>query len=144
MKYLIFHLILLLALISCNTDPRPIAFGRDTCQHCKMKLMDPKHGAEVVTEKGKIFILDDVNCLIDFLNSETMTAQQAKHILIVPLDKPETLTDATLAFYLKSPEFKTPMASNILAFSDYTALKDYKSKHGGLYLAWGELLTQFK
>ena len=144
MKTFSLQLVFLILLISCSADPRAINFGQDTCQHCKMKLMDPKHGAEVVTEKGKVFILDDVNCLISFLSSEELSSQFPKHILITPVDHPGTLTDATIAFYLKSPEFQTPMASNILAFADYNELKAYKAKNGGVYMAWGELITQFK
>jgi copper chaperone NosL len=109
-----------------------------------MKLMDPKYGAEVVTQKGKIFIFDDVNCLMSFIESDEVSQIDLKHILIIDYDQPEMLSDATISFYLKSDEFKTPMASNIVAFSDYETLKSYKSKHGGVYLAWGELVTQFK
>ncbi|HCB46457.1 MAG TPA: nitrous oxide reductase, partial [Algoriphagus sp.] len=54
------------------------------------------------------------------------------------------LLDANFAHYLKSPEFKTPMASEVVAFPDYQLLKEYKVKNGGVYLAWGELTTQFK
>ncbi|MCR9013826.1 nitrous oxide reductase accessory protein NosL [Aquiflexum gelatinilyticum] len=138
--------ILLISMLiwSCNAEPRPISYGKDNCHHCKMKLMDPVHGAEVVTQKGKIFIFDDVNCLMSFLESDEVNQEDIKHILVADYTKPESLTDATVAFYLKSDKFKTPMASNIIAFSDYKTLESYKSEHGGVYLAWGELVTQFK
>lgn len=106
--------------------------------------MDPHHGAEVVTQKGKIYIFDDVNCLMSFLESEEAKGNELKHILIANYDQPESLSDATISFYLKSEAFKTPMASNIIAFSDYETLKKYKKEHGGVYMAWGELVTQFK
>lgn len=144
MKTLFLSSILALFLISCSSEPRAINYGEDVCQHCKMKLMDPHYGAEVVTQKGKIFIFDDVNCLVSFLESEEVAEGNIKHILIADYSTPETLTDATTAFYLKSENFKTPMASNIVAFSDYDTLKKYKAEHGGVYMAWAELLTQFK
>lgn len=131
-------------LFACNADPRAINYGQDSCHHCKMKLMDPQYGAEVVTQKGKIFIFDDVNCLMAFIDSNEVTEEDIKHVLITDYETPESLTDATVAFYLKSPHFKTPMASNIVAFSDYEVLKKHKAEHGGIYLAWGELVTQFK
>ena len=144
MKSQLIYILIIGFLFGCNAEPRPIKFGEDVCHHCKMKLMDPKYGAEVVTQKGKIFIFDDVNCLMSFRESEDGKNQEFKHILIVDYDNPEMLSDATLSFYLKSEQFKTPMASNIVAFSDYETLKKYKSEHGGVYLAWGELVTQFK
>lgn len=135
---------LLVFLASCSADPRPIAYGEDACHHCKMTLMDQKFGAELVTEKGKVFIFDDVNCMLQYMDSEEGKRQTYKHILVTDYLNPGVLLDATLAFYLKSEEFQTPMASNIVAFPDYDLLKEYKSKSGGVYLAWGELTTQFK
>jgi copper chaperone NosL len=144
MKSQLIYILILGLLFGCNAEPRPIKFGEDICHHCKMKLMDPHFGAEVVTQKGKIFIFDDVNCLMSFLESDEVSPTDLKHILIIDYDQPEMLSDATISFFLKSAEFKTPMASNIVGFSDYETLKAYKSKHGGVYLAWGEMVTQFK
>ena len=110
-------------LISCSADPRPIAYGEDACHHCKMKLMDPKFGAELVTEKGKVFIFDDVNCMLQYMDSEDGKSQLFKHVLVTDYLNPGVLLDANFAFYLKSEEFKTPMASNIVAFPDYDLLK---------------------
>jgi copper chaperone NosL len=36
------------------------------------------------------------------------------------------------------------MASQVVAFSTYEKMEQFKSEHGGVYLAWGELQTQFK
>lgn len=142
-RYLsIFSIVIFLT--SCSVDPRPIAYGQDACHHCKMKLMDPKFGAELVTEKGKVFIFDDVNCMLQYMDSEDGKSQIYKHILVTDYLNPGILLDANFAFYLKSEEFKTPMASNIVAFPDYDLLKEYKTKSGGVYMAWGELTTQFK
>ncbi|MDO8966073.1 nitrous oxide reductase accessory protein NosL [Algoriphagus sp.] len=135
---------LLVFLASCSADPRPIAYGQDGCHHCKMTLMDPKFGAELVTEKGKVFVFDDVNCMLQYMDSEDGKSQMYKHILVIDYLNPGVLLDANYAFYLKSEEFKTPMASQIVAFPDYDLLKEYKNKTGGVYLAWGELTTQFK
>jgi copper chaperone NosL len=134
----------LIFLASCSADPRPIVYGQDGCHHCKMTLMDSKFGAELVTEKGKVFIFDDVNCMLQYMDSEDGKSQMYKHVLVTDYLNQGVLLDANLAFYLKSEEFKTPMASNIVAFPDYDLLKEYKNKSGGVYLAWGELTTQFK
>ena len=144
MKNIIKIFLVSLLMLSCKAEPRPISYGKDNCHHCKMKLMDPVHGAEVVTQKGKIFIFDDVNCLMSFLESDEVSQEDIKNILVADYKNPESLIDATVAFYLKSDKFQTPMASNIIAFSDYKTLESYKSEHGGVYLAWGELVTQFK
>jgi len=141
----IFSLIAILCfLASCSADPRPIVYGQDGCHHCKMTLMDPKYGSELVTEKGKVFIFDDLNCMLNFKNSDEGKGQEYKHILVTDYLNEGILIEAKDAFYLKSEQFKTPMASQIVAFKDYDLLKEQKYADGGIYLAWGELVTQFK
>lgn len=137
--------LLIWTLFACKVEPRDIAYGSDMCHHCKMTLMDTKFGAEVLTKKGKIFIFDDVNCLMDFMDSDQIDIEtEVEKVLVTDYSNPEKLIDATLAFYLKSEAFKTPMASQIVAFEDYEVLKKFKAEQGGVYLAWGELITQFK
>lgn len=137
-------ILLLLGLLACQADPRPIELGKDACHHCKMTLMDPKFGAELVTEKGKIFIFDDVNCMLQYMDSEEGKEQVYKHVLVLDYLNPGVLLDVNYAHFLKSEEIQTPMASNVVAFPNYDLLKDFKAKSGGVYLAWGELTTQYK
>lgn len=144
MKTLPITLLLALFLLGCSTDPRPIQFGQDVCHWCKMKLMDPHYGAEIVTQKGKIYIFDDINCLMAFMETGEVAQEDIKHVLVIDYENPEKLVDATTSFFLKSDQFKTPMASQIVAFSDYEVMNQYKKRNGGVYLAWGELVTQFK
>ncbi len=142
MKHHLSILALLVLLASCSADPRPIAYGQDGCHHCKMTLMDPKFGAELVTEKGKVFVFDDVNCMLMYMDS--VEDEAYKHVLVTDYLNPGVLLDAKTAFYLKSEQFQTPMASQVVAFPDFDLLEEYKRKNGGVYLAWGELTTQFK
>ena len=142
MKHHLSILALLVLLASCSADPRPIAYGQDGCHHCKMTLMDPKYGAELVTEKGKVFVFDDVNCMLMYMDS--VEDEAYKHVLVTDYLNPGVLLDAKTAFYLKSEQFQTPMASQVVAFPNFDLLEEYKRKNGGVYLAWGELTTQFK
>ncbi|MHA7130169.1 nitrous oxide reductase accessory protein NosL [Algoriphagus namhaensis] len=144
MKRLLIFTTLLALCMACSSEPRDIQLGKDACHHCKMTLMDPKFGAELVTEKGKVFIFDDVNCMLQYMDSDQAREQSYSHILVMDYLNPGTLLDANFAHYLKSEKFKTPMASNVIAFQDYDLLKSHKIENGGVYLAWGELRTQFK
>mgnify|MGYP005752673319 CR=1 FL=1 len=144
MNRLLILLISWTTLVACSSEPRPIVLGQDACYHCKMALMDPKFGAELVTEKGKILIFDDLNCMLGYMDSKEGKNQHYKHVLVMDYLNPGSLIDANFAYYLKSTDFKTPMASNIVAFPEFDLLEEFKSKNGGVYLAWGELTTQFK
>ena len=134
----------LITLISCSVEPEPLQYGQDACHTCKMTLMDKKFGAELVTEKGKVFKFDDVNCMLTFYNSGEIDPSGFSHKLVVDFSQPGKLVDASNAFYLKSSEIKSPMASQIAAFEKKERLDESKEQLEGIYLVWGELVTQFK
>ncbi len=134
----------LVVLTSCTVEPEPIAYGEDACHHCKMTLMDTKFGAELVTQKGKVYKFDDVNCMLNFYHSGAVPADQFAYKLVVDFSRPSTLIESADAFYLKSPEIKSPMASHVAAFRTQDSLKQAQSELGGIYMVWGELVSQFK
>ncbi len=144
MKKLIIPIIVCLAMTSCKVEPEPLVYGEDACHACKMTLMDRKFGAELVTSKGKIFKFDDVNCMMNFFNAEAANGSEFTHRLVVDFAKPGKLIPAADAFYLKSPQIKSPMASQIAAFSSKEELESVQRELSGVYLVWGELITQFK
>ncbi|MBX2967479.1 MAG: nitrous oxide reductase accessory protein NosL [Cyclobacteriaceae bacterium] len=135
---------LIFAGTACTVKPEAIRYGTDNCHACKMTLMDKRFGAEVVTEKGKIYKFDDVNCLVNFLNSGDVQERDVKYTLVTDFSQPESLIDAATAFYLKSPEIKSPMASQVAAFENNDVFKEHKKEFDGFYLTWGELITQYK
>ena len=130
--------------LACSANPEPIQYGKDNCHVCKMTLMDRKFGAELVTTKGMIYKFDDVNCMVNFLNSGFLEDREVKHKLVVDYSQPEKLVQAGEAFYVKSSEIKSPMASQVAGFETYETMKQYSKDLNGIYLTWGELITQFK
>lgn len=129
---------------SCSTEPETIVYGQDACHSCKMTLMDKRFGAELVTTKGKVYKFDDLNCMLNYYNSAEKESISFAHKLVVDFSQPEQLVDASNAFYLKSPEIKSPMASQIAAFGSKDRLDETKKSLDGIYMVWGELVTQFK
>jgi copper chaperone NosL len=130
--------------LSCSVDPQPLQYGKDGCHTCKMTLMDKKFGTELVTAKGKIYKFDDVNCMVNFINSDYLEDEKLEHILVVDYTQPGKLIRAEEAFYLKSDEIRSPMASEIAAFETEKVMLKYKTKLKGTYMTWGELKTHFK
>lgn len=141
MAYVILITILFL---SCSNEPEPLRYGKDACYVCKMTLIDKKFGAEVVTEKGKVYKFDDANCLVSFINSDYLADETIEHKLIIDYSQPEKLISAETAFYLKSEEIRSPMASQVAAFQREEAMFTHKSKLKATSLSWGELITAFK
>lgn len=144
MRILVTIIVITITLSSCKVEPEPLTYGQDACHSCKMTLMDKKFGAELVTNKGKIFKFDDVNCMLTFYHSGEVTPEDIAFKLVVDYSQPAKLIPATDAFYLKSPDVKTPMASQVAAFEHQKDMEDVKKGSKGIYLVWGELVTQFK
>jgi len=135
---------LALALGSCSTDPEPLVYGKDACSFCKMTLMDNRFGAELVTTKGKVYKFDDINCFLRFYNSDAEDPANYAHRLVVDFNNPGVLIDASNSHFVKSEAIKSPMASQLAAFEDYNSMDDHKKEWKGIYLSWGEVVTQFK
>lgn len=131
-------------LLACSAEPEPIVYGTDACHTCKMTLMDKKFGAELVTQKGKVYKFDDINCMLDFYNAAENNSNQFKYRLVVDFLQPGKLIPAGDAFFLKSSEIKSPMASQVAAFESEDSMKKMKQEWNGIYMVWGELVTQFK
>ena len=137
-------LLFLIVIVGCSSGPEPLAYGKDGCHHCKMTLMDRKFGAEIVTAKGKVFKFDDVNCMINYINANITDEREIVHKLVVEFSEQEKLVDAGSAFFVKSEEIRSPMNSQVAAFEDYEKMKAFKETVSGIYLTWGELITQYK
>jgi len=139
-------LIILLAAFTygCTVEPEPLVYGTDACHTCKMTLMDPKFGAEIVTKKGKVFKFDDVNCMLGFYHADFEEQGNIAHLLVVNFAQPTKLIDATNSWYLKSDLIKSPMASGIAAFATEDEYVRYKKEWKAILMSWGETNTQFK
>lgn len=136
--------LLLVGLSGCSTEPVPLTYGTDICYTCKMTLVDKKYGAELVTKKGKVYKFDDLNCMFGFYHSGFEESENFQHHLVIDYSRPGTLVEAKEAFYLKSNALRTPMASEVAGFASKQSLDSAKRQTKGVYLVWGEIITQFK
>lgn len=128
-------------ILSCAVEPEPLVFGKDQCHTCKMTLMDKKFGAEVVTKKGKVYKFDDINCLFNFYHGGTVDKNDVQHKLVVDFSSPEKLIDADKAYFLMSPEIKSPMASQVAAFE--SSPSELKTQWNATEYRWNNLQHQF-
>ena len=137
-------MLLIGTLISCSTEPEPLKYGTDVCHFCKMTLVDQKFGAELVTKKGKVYKFDDMRCFLSHYNSGHEPAESYHHILVVNYTDPGNLIDATNSFYVSSPEIRSPMDGRVAAFDSKSDMDEFRKQWKGIYLTWGEVVTQYK
>ena len=124
---------------SCSTEPVPIRLGKDNCDFCKMTISDKRFGAEVVTKKSKIYKFDDEHCVVQFLKEGTVVSGDIAGVYFVDFSAPNNLIDAKKAFFLQSPDFKSPMNGNIAAFSHEDSLAKALPKFYGNAITWEDM-----
>ncbi len=132
------------SLISCSVSERPISYGNDECDYCKMTIMDHRYGSELVTDKGKIYTFDAAECLIDFLHLHEEIEVSAKYLLVTPYNQPDFLFDATGATYLVSKYLPSPMGAYLTAFSTYDTAVRYMQENAGELYDWETLRRDFR
>jgi copper chaperone NosL len=127
---------LTLTFTSCNKATPQINFGTENCDYCKMTIMDNRFGVALVTDKGRTYKFDDINCQTHFVEEKKPAL---KELYVVTFDKPGNLTDAQIASYKKSQSIKSPMGSGIAAFSNESACKNFATSDSSKCLSWSLL-----
>jgi copper chaperone NosL len=130
---------MILFLSSCNTKPEPIQVGRDNCSFCKMTISDNRFGAELVTQKGKIYKFDDIHCLVSFLHTENGVKKDKAAVYFTDFSNGHVLIKEGDAVFCKSDLFKTPMGGNIAAFSNTDSIKKVAAHYSGSMVLWEEI-----
>jgi copper chaperone NosL len=141
-KYSLFLLIFLTC--SCSVKERPVSYGSDECAYCKMTIMDHRYGAELVTQKGKVFTFDAAECLIEYLYHHEDLIQYASYLLVTSYTEPDHLIDAKSATFLVSKEMPSPMGAYLTAFSSRDVAREYQLEKDGKLYSWDELFGNFR
>ncbi len=128
--------LLVVLLHSCSKEPKPIEFGVDNCDHCKMNISDVRYGAELITQKGRIYKFDDMYCMKAFLQEGVVTKKQVHSLWLVDFVATEQLIPAEKSFLLHHPELKSPMGSNTAVFAHEETCQQYHVEHSGTILLW--------
>lgn len=136
MKQILFTVLASIFFISCAKTPKPIEFGFDNCDHCVMKISDERYGAELITQKGKIYKFDDVYCMKSFVEEGIVKQNQIYSLWFVDFENKNNLISEEQSYLLFNSELKSPMGSNIAVFSSIEARESQYAKHSGTLLLW--------
>lgn len=120
----------------CKIEAEAIEYGHDQCHYCKMNIVDKEHASQFVTEKGKQFKFDAIECMVNELKEKK---DHKTAILLVSNYGASTMTDAKTATFLVSPEIRSPMGANLSGFSTADLADKAQKKHGGKTYTWNEL-----
>lgn len=124
-------------LFSCQPQSEPIEYGTDVCNHCKMTIVDKKFAAQAVTDKGKIYNFDAIECLVQFTDEKSDI--EFEILEVKSFIKPDNRVNARQAYYVKSPEIPSPMGGYLSAYPDEKAAKEKATHPEAKVMSWEEL-----
>lgn len=130
----------MILLSSCSTEPAPFAIGKDLCEDCKMTIMEPQFGAEIITSKGRIFKFDDLHCVTNYINKGKIARNDIKQTVAVDYNHPNQFVNVSEASFVTSAQIKSPMNSNTAAFATKDAAAKIAAQTGGALKNWSAVL----
>ncbi len=146
MKIIKFLSIALLAILinSCSVEPEPINYGKDQCDFCKMGIVDKSHAAQYVSEKGKQFKFDAIECLIREISDPAIEKASLAHILVTDYNNPGKLIPVKEATFIICKKIKSPMGAYLSAFSTDAEAQKVIDEMGGEKYTWASIQSKFE
>ena len=136
----------LLFLLSCSflscakTEVVPIKLNIDNCDFCGMSIADGKYGAEVITQKGRVYKFDDIMCMANYVKENSDTKFTAYYVH--DYTQVNQLIPAETAFFLSGGDIHSPMRGNVVAFSSEKDAKHFAEKLKAETITWDAILKK--
>ncbi|HRO83358.1 MAG TPA: nitrous oxide reductase accessory protein NosL [Niabella sp.] len=131
-------IVLAILLPSCsNSDPVPIKLNVDNCANCNMTVSDLRFGTELITDKGRSFVFDDLKCMVHYMKENNV--QKATYY-VPDHNKPENFLKAENAFFVKGDSIRTPMNGHIATFAKKEEATEYASQNSAEIINWEEVI----
>ena len=135
---LIFTGIFTLLFVACSQEPAKIHYGSDECTHCKMMITDPQFASQLVTDKGKAYTFDSIECLAAYSREKGGDLQEAK-LWVNNYANPGEWLNAIQAQYVKSEDIQSPMGESLLALPSAEAAEKHTTDKPGQLIKWKEV-----
>jgi len=141
---LIFLLFSIFLFISCGSEPEPINYGQDECEFCRMQISDNRYGSELVTDKGKVYKFDSIECLVEFAIAKNLIGDSNQNFLVTDFALPANFINAIKAFYVRNDNFRSPMGLNVSAFDSEVSRQKFIAENSGQVLNWIDVIELVK
>ncbi len=125
-----------LILVSCEPKPQSISVGQEECAHCKMSISDKRFAAELLTQKGKAYKFDAIECMAAFVGEKTVAVDDIHSLWVVDFAHPDEFLNTKKSFFLHSPLIQSPMSMNLAAFPSREAFDKAQKQFGGELYYW--------
>lgn len=127
---------LMMTLASCSREGPTIDYGKAECAHCRMNVVDQRFAAAIITKAGRQYVFDDAVCMVPFVVGGTVAEDQVAGWYVCDHAHPGALLDATKAFYVHGPAYRSPMRGDVAAFNTAADRDQAQGHEGGEALDW--------
>ncbi|MCZ2356002.1 MAG: nitrous oxide reductase accessory protein NosL [Bacteroidia bacterium] len=127
-----------------SSGPESITLNKDNCAYCKMTISDGRFGCEIITEKGRTYKFDDIECMFAYLKQNQSTPIQS-HWVHNYLDK-SNLIPAEKSYYVTTTTkaISSPMGGNTAAFKNKSDAESAASKYNTQVQTWEQIAASKK
>ncbi|MBX7152009.1 nitrous oxide reductase accessory protein NosL [bacterium] len=126
-----------LIIIGCNRQPEGIQYGHDACAHCRMIIADEKFGSELITQKGKIYKFDSIECLAAYLGQ--IPDNEIHSMWITDFKNPGKWIRTDEAQFLQSTNIPSPMGMFLSGYADVNDARSMQTQFDGDVLDWQQV-----
>jgi copper chaperone NosL len=133
--------VLMVLVAACEPGPRPIAYGEAECAHCRMRVIEPAFGSQLVTKQGRTYDFDSIECLAAYLDRQSVAPEDV-HSSWVPAFDDHGFIQIEEAFFLQSEGRPSPMGIGLSAYRQRTDALTSQQSVGGRLLAWPEIVDE--
>lgn len=123
---------------SCQVNPEPIDYGHDECAHCRMIISDRKFGGELISQKGKVYKFDSIECMAAYYAGTSVPEVQS--IWTIDFSNPGMWVKADEAFYMQSKNLPSPMGMFLSSYAVREKAEEMKAQLQGDLLNWQEVM----
>lgn len=137
MKYLVLFITgITLSLSSCKPEAKPIEYGKQACDYCRMSIVDERYAAQLVNSKGKTYSFDAIECMINYKNENT---KQWNQQLVTDYTTPKKLIPAEGSWIIRSKKLPSPMGMYLTAVPNKEEAEKLKDKNQGTLYPYEEV-----
>jgi copper chaperone NosL len=103
-----------------------------------MTVSDERYGTELVTQTGKHFTFDSIECLAAYVSDNPDTPVHS--LWVTAFDSPGQLQPAESALFLHSDNLRSPMGMNLTAFGEGMTPEAAVNAFAGEVMSWNEVV----
>jgi copper chaperone NosL len=82
--------------------------------------------------------------MIEYAMVKNFIGDANPKFLVTDFANPETLIDASNAFFVQNENFRSPMGSNVMAFDSEISRQKFVAESGGSLLNWVDVIELVK